>query len=190
MNAYPLHWPIGWPRTYSPECSRFKKAFARAIDDLFLELRRMEAKNIVLSTNVELKQNGLPYAIRCQPNDKGVAVYFVYKGSTMTFACDRWQKVEDNVHAIMKTISALRGIERWGASDMIERAFTGFVAIEHNPVTPWYITLFCKPEANLNEVKIAYKYQCSKYHPDKPTANAEKYDEVQDAYKFYMNIKS
>jgi hypothetical protein len=47
----------------------------------------------------------------------------------MCFACDRWDSVADNVQAIRKTIEALRGIERWGTGDMVQRAFAGFVAL-------------------------------------------------------------
>lgn len=47
----------------------------------------------------------------------------------MCFACEKWQDVYGNIYAIGKTIEALRGIERWGTGDMVEQAFTGFVAL-------------------------------------------------------------
>jgi hypothetical protein len=72
---------------------------------------------------VQLRQDGLPYANRRAPSDTGAAVYFSYKGRQMCFACDKWQDVYDNIYAISKTIEALRGIERWGAGDMVEQAF-------------------------------------------------------------------
>jgi hypothetical protein len=45
--------------------------------------------------------------------------------------------IEDNVRAIALTIEALRGIERWGASDMMERAFMGFTALPANSTRSW-----------------------------------------------------
>ena len=56
----------------------------------------------------------------------------------MCFACDKWRDVYDNIYAIGKTIEALRGIERWGTGDMVEQAFTGFVALP-SPKSPWEI---------------------------------------------------
>lgn len=55
----------------------------------------------------------------------------------MAFACDRYLYVYENIQAIAKTVEALRGIERWGASDMMERAFTGFKAITDGPSEDW-----------------------------------------------------
>src|SRR5262245_54177038 len=67
----------------------------------------------------------------------GSAVYFTHKGRQMCFACDRWDKMEDNLHAVSKTIEALRGIERWGTGEMVQQAFTGFVALPGN--SPWEV---------------------------------------------------
>jgi hypothetical protein len=61
--------------------------------------------------------------------DTGVAIYFIRKGKQMCIHCDRWDRVEDNIHAIAKTIEAMRGIERWGTGDMVDATFTGVLAI-------------------------------------------------------------
>lgn len=128
-EAFPLSWPVGWPRTKTPTSSRFDVSFAAARDGLFDQLRLLGAKLPVLSTNVPLRRDGLPYANQPEPTDRGAAIYFVLSGKSMVFACDRWDRVKDNVRALEKTIEAIRGIERWGASDMLERAFSGFVAL-------------------------------------------------------------
>lgn len=188
MNAYPLHWPANWPRAQFPEQSRFKTTFAKARDSLFKELERMKAKDVILSTNIQLTRDGLPYARRNQPDDRGVAIYFKFKGKDMTFACDRWVKVEENIQAIRKTIEALRGIERWGASDMIEKAFAGFVALEHGPKRPWYKVLHTHETAPVYLVKRMYKLACAKYHDDKPTRDPVKFEEAQEAYKHYLTL--
>jgi hypothetical protein len=39
----------------------------------------------------------------------------------MCLACDRWDKVQDNIYAIAMTIEPLRGIERWGSGSMVEQ---------------------------------------------------------------------
>jgi hypothetical protein len=50
-------------------------------------------------------------------DDVGVAVYFSYRNQQRCFACDRWNRIQDNMQAISKTIEALRGIERWATGD-------------------------------------------------------------------------
>jgi hypothetical protein len=184
-EAYPLHWPAGQPRTKRPETSRFDVSFARARDALMEALRLMGARYPVLSTNIELRRDGLPYANTREPEDKGVAVYFQWKGKQMTFACDRWDRVRDNVRAIGKTIEAIRGISRWGASDMMERAFSAFEAL---PPPGGTVTLSCwdvlglHPGAPRSDITAAYRRQARAAHPDQG-GTREDWDRLQAAYE-------
>lgn len=172
IEAYPLHWPDGWTRTPSHlrDHSRFKSSLAKARDELLDEVRMLRGRyhhgnEPVLSTNIELKLDGLPYANRRAPVDPGVAIYFKYNDKDMCFACDKYLKVWENMVAIKHTISAIRGIERWGASDMMERAFKGFVALEHNHES-WREILQVSTHATLDDCEQSYKRLRSKYHPD------------------------
>lgn len=184
-EAYPLHWPAGWPRTARPERSRFDCTDHEATRQLVWELERMGARNIVISTNVELRKDGLPYANRRTPDDVGVAVYFQRKGKQMTFACDRWDRVRDNMRAITKTIDAMRGIERWGASDMMERAFSAFEAL---PAPGQSVTLSCwdvlaiEPTSDRAAIKKAWRRRMKQAHPDHG-GTREEYEQVQSAYE-------
>lgn len=129
-DAYPLCWPAGRRRITWPNRSRFGDvSFAKARDTLVHEIELLGGSKVILSTNIPLKLDGMPYANRNQPQDKGVSVYFTFNKKPMVFACDEWDKIEHNVWAIAKTIEALRGIKRWGSGDMLERAFTGFTAL-------------------------------------------------------------
>lgn len=138
-------------------------SFADARNGLLREIRLLGGTMPVLSTNVTLRRDGLPYAGQRQPEDKGAAVYFSHKGKQMCFACDRWDKVEDNLQAISKTIEALRGIERWGTGEMVQQAFTGFVALPSD--SPWE-ALGLKPGAGRAEVEAAYREKAKRCHPD------------------------
>lgn len=129
IEAFPLSWPMGWPRTAYPKVSRFDVTFAQSRDGLMEQIRLLGGRLPILSTNVALRRDGLPYANQSEPSDRGVAVYFEWKGQQRVFACDRWDRVKDNIRALEKTIEAIRGIERWGASDMLDRAFSGFTAL-------------------------------------------------------------
>jgi hypothetical protein len=129
VEAFPLQWPLGRPRTPLTMQSRFEQTSGRAISFTLDQIRILGGRNPVISSNIQLRQDGQPYANRRVPDDAGVAVYFTYKSRQMCFACDKWRDAYDNIYAIGKTIEALRGIERWGTGDMVEQAFTGFVAL-------------------------------------------------------------
>lgn len=187
IEAYPLYWPEGWKKTdqWNREHSKFKSTFAVARDELLREVERLRGRyyhgsDPVLSTNVTLRQDGLPYANQREPNDSGVAIYFEYKKKQMCFACDKYYKVWENMVAIRKTIEAIRGIERWGASDMMEKAFQGFVALPSDGNSWWQI-LGLRRDATRHEIELAYKRKRSEHHPDRD-GNAEMFNKVVNAY--------
>lgn len=166
-EAYPLQWPQGRPRTKCPERSRFDVTQDTAQYYLFDELRQLGARNIILSTNLELRRDGLPYASRRPPDDKGIAVYFKHKDRDMVFSCDRWNRVGDNIQAVRHTIAALRGIERWGSGDAMEAAFTGFQALPAPSERPWREVFGIDASTgNLEWIKVKYKQLAKERHPD------------------------
>ena len=180
-EAYPLHWPAGWPRSARRERARFQTTFAQTRDELMRQVGIMGARYPVLSTNIELRRDGLPYAQQKEPDDPGVAVYFEYKGKQMSFACDRWDRVRDNVRAIQKTIEAIRGIERWGASDMMERAFTAFEALP--PPGDWRADLGINDAApSLDAVRTRYRDLVKTHHPDRG-GDAEQFHRINAAWE-------
>lgn len=188
-DAFPLAWPDGWKQTQANrrERSRFKTTFGAACKEIQAELGRMRAGNVVISTNVPLRRDGLPYATfaRYAKEEPGAAVYFTLKGKQMVLACDRWLTVEENLHAICLTVDALRGIERWGASDMMQRAFDGFAKLP--PVeTPrsgrsWWEVLGVPPDADLYNCQLARRVLARQYHPDRSQGDAERMAEINAA---------
>lgn len=169
VEAYPLHWPAGWPRTKLPQSSRFDGTFARIRDELFAEIGKLGGRYPVLSTNIPLKRDGMPYVPQKEPADTGVAVYFERRGRQMVFACDKWNRVRDNMRAIQRTIEAIRGIERWGASEMMERAFQAFEALPP-PQSCWDI-LGLRPGASRDAIEKAYREKARRAHPDAGGSN-------------------
>lgn len=173
IEAFPLTWPDGRPRTPARLRirARFKSTFDRSRRDLFAELKRLRTSGIILSTNIQIRNDGMPYASgtagRAVRNDPGVAVYFKLKGKNMAFACDRWDRIEDNMQALMKTIEAIRGIERWGSGDMVERAFTGFAALPApEPKEHWTTVLGVAKHADLDFIEDTYRRKMKSAHPD------------------------
>lgn len=165
IKAFPLTWPPSKPRTRSPESSRFETSLGKAIREVQEEVARLGGRDLVISSNLPLRRDGVPYANASPPADRGVAVYFAYKKRPMCFACDRWNRVEDNMRAIVKTIDALRGIERWGSGDMVEQAFTGFLALPA-PEQPWQV-LGVPHDASPEEIEQAHRRLAMQHHPDR-----------------------
>lgn len=171
IEAFPLHWPEGRSRTLRAftKKSNFKPGNRPAeVANVTAELKRLGARDIVVSTNVRLRNDGLPYAQDKAPQDQGVAVYFTYAGGQKCFACDRWATIPENLRAIFKSIEAIRGLERWGSKDFVDAAFTGFAALP-NPDRrrPWREVM--APADGLRtraEMEARYRTLARIRHPD------------------------
>jgi hypothetical protein len=183
-ERYPLTWPAGWPRTptWKRGVSPFKaESTDSAMRELMSEFARLGASRVIVSSNLKLRQDGMPYSQQPRTDDEGIAVYFVRKGVDMVLACDKFAKREANMRAITKTIDAIRGIERWGSSDMMERAFAGFTAIEHEAREHWSDVLGTSALSTREEIEAAYRRLRSQHHPDKG-GSPDQFQRIQQAY--------
>lgn len=189
ITSSPLTWPEGWKRTIRPKNARFKQTTVKqSITKILHELRLMGIpdKDVIISTNLQLQNNGLPYSSQKPPKDTGASVWWVGKNKQQrVIALDSYNKVEHNLSAIGKTLEAMRGINRWGGSEILERTFTGFIAL---PATTegsnWrgvfaeYVTIDI---VNLDDLEIAYRLARSESHPDKG-GSSEEFIKVTEAY--------
>ena len=172
-RTYPLLWPQGRPRTPSHNItySRFDVTPSQAQREMIEEINRLGGRQIVISTDQRVKRDGTLYArdLNRTPDDPGVAVYFERKGERVCFCCDRYMRIWENMRAIGKTIEAMRGIERWGSTEMLDRAFTGFAALpapssENHP--HWSDVLGVSMTADAVTVEQAYRKKAKTAHPD------------------------
>lgn len=178
-SAYPLSWPIGWPRT--PRHQRRETRFSSsrstvgyrsmeaikltdARDRLIKQLDLLRAGTPVLSTNLELRLDGLPRAGQPEPADPGAALYFRLKGKPIALACDRWKTVAGNIAAIAAHIEAMRGMDRWGVGSL-EQMFTGYLQLPA-PIAPddWR-TVLGDPQTR-DQAEAAYRERMRTAHPD------------------------
>ncbi len=185
IEAYPLCWPIGYPRTKRPQPSRFGGTPGQIKQQLLDEIERLGGYHIVISTNIQLRRDGLPHANRKRIEDSGVAAYFTLDGEPMVLACDKWDTVHDNMRAIAKSIEAMRGMERWGVSELLKRVFTGFKALPSSVTLPWEEVLGVSRSASTDEIKAAYRQKIKEAHPD-TGGSAEIFQRIQEAYQLAM----
>ena len=152
VDAYPLSWPAAWPRTAShlrraakfgrqvhgtyqsgSSWSRIERgvSVAEGTGRVQLELERLGVMrdDVVISTNMELRRDGLPRSDRRAPQDPGVAVYWTLDGEKQCIAADIYQTVGENLAAIAASVDALRAIERHGGAQILKRAFLGLKAL-------------------------------------------------------------
>jgi hypothetical protein len=187
-TRYPLSWPAGWTRT--PPHQRKRAAFtassvvtqpgangpvtarrtrpltvADALKRLSAELDRLGATQTLLSTNVEVRLDGLPRSGQAEPRDPGAAAYFKLRGKPRCLACDRWTRVADNIAAIAQHIDALRRIERYGVGTM-EQAFAGYAALPPTAID-WSLVLGVPETATRDQILDAHRRLAAVHHPDK-----------------------
>lgn len=194
--ASPLSWPAAWPRTSSAKRHRAKfygtnwheysggggyhrkrdLTISEATSRLQDELCRIGARSIILSTNLRLRNDGLPYSGQKEPEDPGAAVYFTIKGKPRVLAVDKWDRCADNIAALAKTVEALRGLERWGVGDM-EQRFSGYKAL---PEARYYEVLGVDSQATREVIENAFRRLAKRYHPDNG-GDPSKFREVVEA---------
>ena len=180
-TRYPLSWPAGWKRTPGGvrQRARFgtgrdaggaqvygrrKLTLSEAIGRLHGELARLGAVNEILSTNVVTRLDGLPRSGQGEPQDPGAAVYFTLKGKPRCLACDRWNRVADNIAAIAAHVYAIRAVERYGVGTM-DQAFAGYAQLPA-ATTEWWTVLGVEPNAGREEIDRAWKGLAFRHHPD------------------------
>ncbi|MBU6232310.1 J domain-containing protein [Patescibacteria group bacterium] len=176
QKAYPLCWPDGWPRT-----PYYKRGFGRFLTDkrnvsvneavgrVLAELKVFGIPDwkVIISTNIKTRLDGLPYSNQGKPDDPGVAVYWQSKKDVQRcIAIDRYTDVAQNLAAVAATLNAMRAIERHGGAEILDRAFTGFVALPA-PEQWWQVLGFESSRVTRDQIEQAYRSLAMQHHPDR-----------------------
>lgn len=176
--AYPLQWPMGWSRTRDRKPSRFghRQRGLSPYEGATRVLRELEylgisRADIVISTNVRTRVDGLPRANAPPdpPNEPGVAIYWRrlsgrrYESRCM--AIDLYTTVGANLGAVAATLDAMRAIERHGGAPILDRVFQGFIALP--ALEQWFTILGVTFDASREEILRAHAQLAWKHHPDR-----------------------
>lgn len=186
-KSFPLAWPDGWRRTDEDkrkQHANFGTMFSRDRDSILRRLNKRGA-NAVITSDLPLRNDGLPYAdARCA--DPGIAVYWYEfdhapggNWKERVLACDYWRSITQNIRAVSLTVEAICGIERWGCTEIVERAFAGFAALpaagETSRRRTWReifnmdneVMTAIERDEQLVIVKSRFRKAMSENHPDK-----------------------
>lgn len=185
VAPFPLYWPLAHSRTEDAQRreAHFRVDFATARAQLLRELALLHARDVVLSTNIPVRKDGLPSVPDREPVDPGVAVYFLRAGKPFVIACDHFSRIRWNLRAIGATLEALRSIERHSTTTMLEQAFSGFAALpaKSAPPKPWPDVLGVPPSAPRDQIRARYLELVREHHPDRGGDHA-RMTEINTAY--------
>jgi DnaJ domain len=177
IGAYPLQWPDGWPKTLwhqrkRAQFTKYKRELSvmDGVERCLGELEKLSIgrDDIVISTNLKTRLDGLPRSDQAAPADPGCAVYWQTRnGKRRVMAIDRYDRVADNLAAIAATLEAMRAIERHGGAQILDRAFTGFTALPSQQRASWRVILGVNEGASLEQARDAYRKLAAQHHPDR-----------------------
>jgi hypothetical protein len=174
VDAFPLCWPHHVPRT-APErriSGSFMVTPGQAMEELVKEVRLSGGRDLILSSNVPLRRDGLPYANAREPADPGVAVYFTRKGQQVCVPCDSYDRVWKNIRAIGLSIKDMRGPEMRGCAAITDAAYTGFLALPAPTARRWHEVLNVPPGASVDVISQARKQAARQPGADMAEINA------------------
>ena len=75
---------------------------------------------------------------------------------------------------------ALRGLDRWGSSEIVKRAFRGFKAL---PAADWRAIFKVVSGDSLEIIKTRFHALAAAAHPDKPGGNEHEMQRLNAAWK-------
>lgn len=167
VQAYPLHWPPGFPRQANREWGRFKSSFNSARDNVETSLRKFASdsrkvvSNLVISSNQTIGGS--------DPRDPGVAVWFMWDNMQVCIPVDRYASVPANLQAIHHIIEARRVELRHGTLALVRATFTGFQALPAPKGKHWrdILALPTDTKETPAEIEAAFRRLAVTRHPDK-----------------------
>lgn len=158
----PIH---EWPGQQTPASKRkrspFEVTWNRTLQDLDRELRALGAEGLVIQCAVKETEIRLDGMMRsdARPAWPGVILSFDSKHGPMSYPCDTYVDWQANVRAIGLTLTALRAVARYGASQRNEQ-YKGWARLEAPKAQPnvntaqWAMNLLCQL-AGVGEVNVS-----------------------------------
>lgn len=167
VQAYPLSWPPGFPRSKEREKGQFRTTLAGALKNVEDSIRLFgrdsgkPVSNVVLSSNVTLGAT--------KPIDPGIALWFVWEGMQIAIPLDRYSTVEANLQALHHVIEARRTELRHGTLNLVKATFSGFRALPPPTGKDWRSILGIPASIEIVTeamVNHAYRMKAQERHPD------------------------
>ena len=132
-----LTWPENKPRSSHRVRGAFATQLDKALRELGYEIERWRPLEYVVSRNNQ----------RVYAGDPAVALWWVDRKTKelRVLACDKYDSMASNAHAIFLTLDAMRALGRWGAYTVEQAAQGAKLALPppegQSQETPWRVVL-------------------------------------------------
>ena len=201
MQAHPLEWPEAVKRTepgqrkegrFTVEGSRGWQepiTIAKAVDRVVNEIKkftrsghewRCAPDTIVISSDLQLRNDGLPRSNQKKPDDPGVCLYYTLDDISQFIPMDSYNDVAQNIAACAAVLDAIRTLERHGFTPG-KGSFNGFAQLPDPNNRDWR-SILGYSGYSFDEAKAAYKAAIRNAHPDNG-GSTERAAEVNTAWK-------
>lgn len=113
-------------RGYSP----FRSTYAATLDLLDLELRQLDASQVILQVDATERDCRRDGQLRTDAKVRSPRVILAFRSmhGPLKYYCDRYVKWQDNLRAIALGLEALRRVERYGIGSRGEQ-YRGYIAL-------------------------------------------------------------
>lgn len=178
-----IDWPAGFTRRSPAERERtrkFRTTMSKAFSDLEAEMDRLDVDDFRYSFDAPARQkDDRPYA-NVTPDDPSFVLRWTMDGTQYAVACDRWDRLRDNVRSVGLYIKEKRKMENrpvtTGESEFANAALpsgnedviVAGAGGETDDRAPHEI-LEVSPDASPEAIKGAARQLQSKHHPDNGT---------------------
>lgn len=155
-----LCWPDNKPRAAQRVGSLFKTETDKATREIECELERWRVRSFIISRNHQ----------RIYAGDPAAAVWWLdRKRELRVLACDKYQKLAENLHALYLTLNAMRALERWGAYTLEQAAKGARLALPApQSIGPkWWDVLGVARSWPLDAIEAVWRTKVEKAHPDR-----------------------
>lgn len=122
-----------WPKreTADRQPSRFRASWGSTVKLLRQELNALDARNVEVRMDMphtRIRNDGFPYVNAIPESPRFLLAFDTPGRDRLVFACDQWDRWEDNARAVALTMENLRAVDRYGVTSGREQ-YQGFKAL-------------------------------------------------------------
>lgn len=188
-----------WQRPGGRKRAQFRSTFSSTLYDLEYEVLHLRGRDVVLEVDVRERDIRRDGGLRAdaRPESPAVVVAFGTPDGPMQFRADKYTQWQDNVRAVALTLTSLRAVDRYGATDTGQQ-YTGFkalppagIALGAGMSVDDAVTFIVEHSGNVyaanyllhnpDQMLAAYRLAAKRLHPDTSGGDHALFQKLQDA---------
>lgn len=152
------------PRREKEAC-RFRSTAGQTQNDLKCELAAIGVDECVIQADLDesqIRNDGMPYATAKFKSHRVIVSFNHPEQGSVSFPCDTYTGFWNNVRGIVKTMEALRAVDRYGVTKNSEQ-YTGWKQLPSNAIVLQDFRSVEDAAAHILDVAVGLD-ECSEYH--------------------------